>query len=94
MSRRLFAACLLLAAAPARSADFKEKYCTACHNGVAKTGGLDLTTFPFNPTDSANFAQWVKVHDRVRAGEMPPRPSKTAPMRRSGRRSCGSWLAA
>ena len=28
---------------------------------------------PFDPTDARNFAEWVKIHDRVSAGEMPPK---------------------
>ena len=26
-----------------------------------------------DPSNPANFAEWVKVHDRLRAGEMPPK---------------------
>ena len=51
---------------------FTDRYCSSCHNDVDKEGGLDLTTFPYAPTDAANFLTWVKVHDRVRAVEMPP----------------------
>jgi hypothetical protein len=40
---------------------------------VDKKGRLDLTRLAFDPKDSANLAVWVKLHDRVRAGEMPPR---------------------
>ena len=48
--------------------------CSACHNDEDKKGGLDLTTFGYNPADPKNFAAWVKVFDRVAAGEMPPKP--------------------
>src|SRR5579872_7323700 len=46
MSRWIFPACLALAAiqpagaAPVNTAEFKGRYCTGCHNGVAKAGGL------------------------------------------------------
>jgi hypothetical protein len=53
--------------------DFVNDYCAGCHNGADKKGRLDLTSLPFDPKDAANLAVWVKVHDRVRAGEMPPR---------------------
>jgi hypothetical protein len=52
---------------------FTVKYCAGCHSGAAKMGGLDLTSLAFNPAQPANFAEWVKVHDRLRAGEMPPK---------------------
>ena len=69
----------LFAARPAGAAElpmpdqaFLRDHCTNCHNDVDKKGRLDLTRLAFDPTDSANLAVWVKVHDRVRAGEMPP----------------------
>jgi hypothetical protein len=52
---------------------FVRAYCAGCHNDVDKKGRLDLTGLAFDPNDSANLAVWVKVHDRVKAGEMPPR---------------------
>ena len=54
-------------------APFTGRYCTGCHNSAAKTGGLDLGSLPFDPGDARNFAEWVKIHDRVSAGEMPPK---------------------
>ena len=52
---------------------FVSDYCTSCHNDVSKKGRLDLTGLAFDPSDPANLAVWIKVHDRVKAGEMPPR---------------------
>src|SRR4051794_28135366 len=46
--------------------------CVRCHNGVKKTAGLDLTSLSYEPDDRGNFALWVKIHDRVAAGDMPP----------------------
>ncbi len=67
-------------AAPAFDpATFTEKYCASCHDDVEKKGGLDLTSLTFKPDDPANFARWVKVHDALRAGEMPPRDKKKRP---------------
>ncbi len=45
---------------------FLQKNCAMCHNNTAKQGGLDLT-------GTVSSAQWVKVHDRLQAGEMPPK---------------------
>jgi hypothetical protein len=57
---------------PARGEDvrpFLEAHCTRCHDADRKAGRLDLTALKFDPTDRA----WVRVHDRVAAGEMPPK---------------------
>ena len=60
---------------------FLEKHCIACHEGANKKGGLDLTLLKIDPTNSDNFSSWVKIHDRIQSGEMPPknkpRPSET-----------------
>ena len=48
-------------------------HCASCHDAASKKGRLDLTSLAFTPNDPANLAIWVKVHDRVKAGEMPPR---------------------
>ena len=52
---------------------FLEEHCVACHDRKAKKGGLDLTALKDDYTDQAAFATWVKVHDRVRDLEMPPK---------------------
>jgi hypothetical protein len=52
---------------------FLRDHCTSCHNAEDKKGRLDLAGLAFDPADAANLAVWVKVHDRVQAGEMPPR---------------------
>jgi hypothetical protein len=57
---------------------FVEKHCAECHDGETKKAGLDLTALQYDPEDKANFGIWVKVHDRVKAGEMPP-PKKKRP---------------
>lgn len=55
---------------------FTDRYCSSCHNDVDKEGGLDLTSLKFTPGDANNFSTWVKVHDRVRSDEMPPKEKK------------------
>src|SRR6478752_2164692 len=52
---------------------FLQDYCTSCHSGASKRGGLDLTSLTLDESDLANLALRIKVHDRVQAGEMPPR---------------------
>ena len=51
---------------------FLKAHCVECHDADAKKGGLDLTALP-SKVDGEAFAMWVKVHDRVRSGEMPPK---------------------
>lgn len=58
---------------------FTDKYCASCHDDVEKEAGLDLTSLTFKPGDRTNFAQWVKVYDRLAAGEMPPVEKKLRP---------------
>jgi hypothetical protein len=57
-------------------AAFTDKYCSSCHNDVDKEGGLDLTSVKYAPENLDNFNLWVKVHDRVQNGEMPPKEKK------------------
>jgi hypothetical protein len=66
----------------AQRTQFIEKYCADCHDDVALKAELDLVHQTFAPQNAANFELWVKVHDRVQGGEMPPktkaRPDATA----------------
>jgi len=52
---------------------FLEANCYACHSTQTKKGDLDLTALKLDLDDPKAFATWVKVHDRVRDGEMPPK---------------------
>src|SRR5437879_3895425 len=51
---------------------FVAKYCADCHNAKTKEAGLDLTSRTSSPLDQPTFDAWVKAHDKVRDGEMPP----------------------
>lgn len=52
---------------------FFDAHCVSCHDSTTKKGGLDLTTLKFNPKDTETFFRWVKIYDRIVAGEMPPK---------------------
>jgi hypothetical protein len=52
---------------------FIEKNCADCHDDVTFKADLDLVHKSFELQNAANFEIWVKVHDRVEAGEMPPK---------------------
>lgn len=55
---------------PAR--DFLRRHCSDCHAEGASEGGFEITQIGDDLHDEATFANWVRVHDRVRRGEMPP----------------------
>lgn len=57
---------------------FFESHCTSCHDADLKKGGLDLSALKFEPANSDSLALWVKIHDRIASGEMPPK-SKPRP---------------
>jgi hypothetical protein len=57
---------------------FLDQHCMECHDPDTRKGNLDLAGIPLTFTNNDVFATWVKVHDRVRAGEMPP-PKKPRP---------------
>lgn len=50
-------------------AAFLEGHCVECHDADVKKGGLDLTSLTFE----AKNPVWIKVFERVRDGEMPPK---------------------
>ncbi len=59
---------------PTQIVRFLEKRCFECHDADSKKGGLDLTGLPFEVASGGKtFDTWVKVHDRVAEGEMPPK---------------------
>lgn len=66
----------LLRILPAHSAEavpFFEQHCVECHDEDSKQGGLDLTALGSDFANAEVFAKWVKIHDRIEAGEMPPK---------------------
>ena len=66
-----FLVCFALVSASARDLNgFFEKHCFDCHDSDAKKGDLDLTAL--SSDFSKDFKRWVKVHDRIQSGEMPP----------------------
>ena len=53
--------------------EFMEANCFVCHDSKSKKGNLDLTSLKFDSTDPKSYALWVRIHDRVRDREMPPK---------------------
>ena len=50
-----------------------ENHCLKCHDDVEMKGDLDLFSLKWNLKDSHTTDIWVKVHDRLVSGEMPPK---------------------
>src|SRR6185369_11174375 len=50
-----------------------DKTCWGCHSGAAAKGGLDFASLSFDLSNRVTRERWVRVHDRVEKGEMPPR---------------------
>lgn len=80
--RTLLTLAALAVASPVRAAPpaaFFTAHCISCHDADAKKGGLDLTALKFEPSNVDSVALWVKIHDRIQAGEMPPKNKPRPP---------------
>jgi hypothetical protein len=80
--RSLLPAWLILLFVPAESSRAQlphqvqtmfESRCLDCHDSATKKGNLDLTALQQDFSDAETFTRWVKVHDRIALGEMPPK---------------------
>jgi mono/diheme cytochrome c family protein len=59
---------------------FLEQHCLACHQGTEAEGGLDLGGLSRELAEPETMHRWVRIHDRIAAGEMPP-PGEPRPDR-------------
>jgi mono/diheme cytochrome c family protein len=71
LSAPLIAAQQSGAPVPASLQPFIKAHCIECHDADVGKGGLDLTALPYG-SDPRSHERWVRVYDRVLAGEMPP----------------------
>ncbi|MFP6763248.1 MAG: DUF1587 domain-containing protein, partial [Planctomycetaceae bacterium] len=46
--------------------------CLDCHDDKTAEGGLNLARLPLTIRNRTTRRQWIDVHDRIAAGEMPP----------------------
>jgi hypothetical protein len=58
---------------------YLETHCFDCHDATTKKGGLDLEALPMQFEAHAPFEKWALVHDRIAAGEMPPKSRRERP---------------
>src|SRR4051812_45793970 len=52
---------------------FLKQHCIGCHGPTTAKAGLRLDTLPAEFADPEKARVWQKVHDQVKAGEMPPK---------------------
>ena len=78
-------------AAPASGAtSFKElfplleSHCVECHDKDTAKGGLDLTKLPQDLHDRSLRERWIRIHDRMEKGEMPPKKGDLPDQDRAG----------
>ncbi|MFT5122174.1 MAG: hypothetical protein ACI9TH_004154 [Kiritimatiellia bacterium] len=55
---------------------FIESHCIDCHEGLDAEGGLDLSALNFDLQNEEVARRWILIHDRVIAGDMPPKKKK------------------
>ncbi len=68
---------------PAALPVFLKSHCYECHTGESSEAGLDLKKLSTDLSVPKNFAAWVRVFDRVRDQEMPPKDAKPIPKRQA-----------
>jgi Protein of unknown function (DUF1592)/Protein of unknown function (DUF1588)/Protein of unknown function (DUF1587)/Protein of unknown function (DUF1585)/Protein of unknown function (DUF1595)/Planctomycete cytochrome C len=77
--KRLLIFLFAVSSASALIPGFLETHCVKCHDADEKNGNVDLTSLlPFNASNPDTLAKWVKIHDVIDSGEMPP-PKKPRP---------------
>jgi hypothetical protein len=75
---------------------FLSAQCNDCHQGDSAEAGLDLAALSTDLSDAAVQKRWVRIFDRVQAGEMPPAdaPKVDAKTRDGFLLTAGNWLRA
>ncbi|MAT16033.1 MAG: hypothetical protein CMJ46_12275 [Planctomyces sp.] len=49
-----------------------QETCWECHNSDFAEGGLDLSALKIDLDQQPVLEQWIRIHDRIQQGEMPP----------------------
>jgi mono/diheme cytochrome c family protein len=57
---------------PNTASSLLRQACFGCHDKETSEGGLDLTALSFDLNNRAVRERWVRIHDRIEKGEMPP----------------------
>jgi hypothetical protein len=56
---------------------FIQQHCIDCHSADSPEGGFDMTSYATQAPTQKDLDTWIKIHDRVVAGEMPPKSKLT-----------------
>ena len=68
-----------LNAAEAPLRGYLQRHCFDCHDSTTQKGGLNLEALPMQFDAAARVDIWAHVHDRIIAGEMPPKSRRERP---------------
>lgn len=79
----------LAAEAPWRQ--FLDAHCADCHGDPSPRAGLSIAGLTADFQTAQTFESWVKIHDQLRSGEMPPSDHPQPPSEE--RDSLVEWLA-
>lgn len=90
----LLGAASVHAAQPTKA--FLTRYCAECHDADVQKGGLRVDALAFPPAGAEALNLLVRLHDRVQAGEMPPKKAAqpTAAERQAFLRALGDEVKA
>jgi hypothetical protein len=58
---------------------FLQRHCVDCHGPDTQKGGLRIDAFTLRFPDDASLERGIRIFDRVRRGEMPPKKSAAPP---------------
>ena len=72
LAQAILLLCLTTLCPCANADDFFKTHCQDCHNNQEASGGLDLTNLPRDFAAPDQMGRWIKIHDRISDGEMPP----------------------
>ena len=84
---------LRAATLPSEARTFLDKNCAGCHQSAKAPAGFDLKTMAFDLNDAHLYSRWVRVHDAVQKGVMPP-AGLSAPERAAFLKMIGEPLTA
>jgi hypothetical protein len=70
-------------ALPERLEPLLQRSCFGCHTANNAEGGLDLSALRFDLDDRAVRERWIRIHDRIESGEMPPPDEELMPSERA-----------
>ena len=58
---------------------YLKAHCVECHGEEVRKRDLRLDVLPRDLAKAESFAAWIKVHDKIESGEMPPAKRERPP---------------